>query len=118
MEEVAKVMLEFLVVFLIIYFGYYIFLYKKLKKYDRKKTPVNIKYLVLRYNLDIVRLGYKRVFKTLMLCDSFIVAFMFTITRFIDNVYIRLLVAFILIFPLFAGVYHLVAMYYKKESER
>lgn len=117
MVEVAKILLEFIVIFLIVYLGYYLFSYRKLKKYDRKKSPVNIKYLVLRYNLDIVRLGYKRVFKTLMLSDSFIVAFMFTITRVIDNVYVRLLVSFILIFPLFAGVYHLVAMYYKKECE-
>lgn len=117
MVEVAKIVLEFIVIFLIVYSGYYLFSYRKLKKYDRKKSPVNIKYLVLRYNLDIVRLGYKRVFKTLMLSDSFIVAFMFTITRVIDNVYVRLLVSFILIFPLFAGVYHLVAMYYKKECE-
>lgn len=117
MVEVAKIMIEFFGVFLIVYLGYYFFSYRKLKKYDRKKSPVNIKYLVLRYNLDIVRLGYKRVFKTLMLSDSFIVAFMFTITRVVDNVYVRLLVSFILIFPLFAGVYHLVAMYYKKECE-
>lgn len=117
MIEVAKIMIEFIVIFLIVYLGYYLFSYRKLKKYDRKKSPVNIKYLVLRYNLDIVRLGYKRVFKTLMLSDSFIVAFMFTITRVVDNVYVRLLVSFILIFPLFAGVYHLVAMYYKKECE-
>ena len=117
MVEIATVMLEFIVVFLLIYFCYYIFSFKKIKKYDRKKSPVNIKYLVLRYNLDIVKLGYKRVFKTLMLTDSFIVAFMFTITRFIDNIYVRLIVCFILIFPLFAGVYHIVATYYKKECE-
>lgn len=117
MVEIAKVMLEFIVIFLLIYFGYYLFSYKKLKKYDRKKLPVNIKYLILRYNLDVVKIGYKRVFKTLMLTDSFIVSFMFTITRFIDNIYVRLLVCFILIFPLFAGIYHLVATYYKKECE-
>lgn len=117
MVEVASTILEFILVFLIIYFGYYLLSYRKLKKYDRKRSPVNIKYLVLRYNIDVVKLGYKRVFKTLMLCDSFIVAFMFTITRFIDNIYVRLLVSFILIFPLFAGVYHLVATYYRKESE-
>lgn len=117
MVEIAKVMLEFITVFLLIYFCYYIFLFKKIKKYDRKKLPVNIKYLVLMYNLDIVRIGYKNVFKTLMLSDSFIVSFMFTITRFIDNIYIRLLACLLLIFPLFAGVYHIVATYYKKECE-
>ena len=117
MVEIAKVALEFIIVFLIIYFGTYLFSFKKIKKFDRKKMPSNIKYLVFKYNVDVVRIGYKKLFKTLMLCDSFIVATVFTVTRFIDNIYIRLFVAFILIFPLFAGVYHLIAMYYKKESE-
>lgn len=117
MVEIAKITLEFIIVFLIVYFGTYLFSFKKIKKFDRKKMPANIKYLVFKYNVDVVRIGYKKVFKTLMLCDSFIVSTVFTVTRFIDNIYVRLLVAFILIFPLFAGVYHLIAMYYKKESE-
>lgn len=116
MVEVAKIGLEFIGVFLIVYVGTYLFSFKKIKKFDRRKMPTNMKYLVFRYNTDIVRLGYKRVFKTLMLCDSFIIATIFTSTRFIDNVYVRLLVAFILIFPLFAGVYHLIATYYRKDS--
>lgn len=118
MIEVAKITLEFIVVFLMVYFGYYLFSYKKIKKFNRNKMPANIKYLVFKYKLDVVGLGYKRVFKTLMLCDAFIISTLFTVTRFITNIYIRLLVAFILIFPLFAGVYHIVATYYKKESER
>ena len=117
MVEVVKILIEFLVVFLLVYLGTYLFIFKKLKKYDRKKMSTNIKYLVIKYKLDIVRIGYKKITKTLMLCDSFIVAAIFSVTRIVDNVYIRLLVAFILIFPLFAGVYDLVAMYYKKESE-
>ena len=118
MVEVAKIALEFIVVFLMVYFGYYLFSYKKIKKFNRNKMPANIKYLVFKYKLDVVGLGYKRVFKTLMLCDAFIISTLFTATRFITNVYIRLLIAFILVFPLFAGVYHIVATYYKKESER
>lgn len=118
MVEIAKIALEFIGVFLIVYFGTYLFSFKKLKKFNRNKMPVNIKYLVIKYNIDVVGLGYKRVFKTLMLCDAFIISTIFTMTRFVDNIYVRLIVAFILIFPLFAGVYHLVATYYKKESER
>lgn len=117
MVEIAKVLLEFMGVFLIVYLGYYLFSYKKIKKFNRNKMPTNIRYLVLKYNLDVVKLGYRRVFKTLMLSDSFIIASLFSVTRFIGNIYIRLLVSFILIFPLFAGVYHLIATYYKKESE-
>ena len=118
MVEEAKMALEFILVFLVVYFGTYLFTFSKIKRFTRKNMPVGIKYLVLRYNLDVVKLGYKRVFKTLLLCDSFIIAFLFTVTRFVDNMYIRLLIAVILVFPLFAGIYHLVAMYYKKECER
>ena len=117
MVEIAKTLLGFVVVFLIIYFGLYLFVYKRTKKYNREKLPTTVKYLVYKYNIDIVRLGYKKVLKTLMFCDAFIVAFIYTVTKYIDNIYIRLLVAFILIFPLFAGVYHLVATYYKKEID-
>lgn len=117
MVEVATICLEFLIVFLLVYLLNYIFYFKKMKKFDRKKAPVNIKYLMLKYNLDIVKLGYKRLCKNLLIVDAFIISLMFSVTRFIDNVYIRLIVAFILIFPLFAGIYHLVAIYYIKESE-
>lgn len=118
MVEVAKIILEYLIVFIISYAISYLFIFKKLKKYNRKEAPVNIKYLVYKYNLDIVKLGYKEICKSLLLVDSFIISTDYIITKMVDNIYLRLLVAFILIFPLFAGVYHLVAMYYKKkESE-
>lgn len=117
MVEIAEICLEFIIVFLVLFVLNYFFSFKKIGKYDRKKLPVNIRYLSLKYKLDIVKLGYKRVAKTLIYADSFIISLLFTVTRFIDNVYIRLLVCFILIFPLFAGVYHLVAKYYEKESD-
>ncbi len=117
MVEYAKIALEFIGVFLIVYVGTYLFSFKKINKFDRRKMPTNIKYLVFKYNTDVVGLGYKRVLKTLMFCDSFIIATIYTITRFVDNIYVRLFIAFILIFPIFAGVYHLIAMHYRKESE-
>lgn len=118
MVEIAKIMLEFLITFLIVYLCYYLLLYRNLKKYNRKNAPVNVKYLVYRYNLDVVRIGYKNLFKNLMLADSFIVALVFSITELVDNTYIRLITAFILLFPVFAGVYHIIAHYYiKKEND-
>lgn len=67
MVEQAKIVLEFLGVFLVVYFGTYLFSFKKIKKFNRNKMAVNIKYLVIKYNIDVVKLGYKRVFKNLML---------------------------------------------------
>lgn len=117
MEGVAKLILEFIIVFLIVYIFSRLFVYRKIKKYNRKKAPVNINYLIIKYKIDVVKIGYKKVSSILMLCDSFIVAIIYCLTKLADNLYIRLIAAFILIFPVFAGVYHIAALILKKESE-
>ena len=117
MEGVAKLILEFIIVFLIVYIFSRLFVYRKIKKYNRKKAPVNINYLIIKYKIDVVKIGYKKVSSILMLCDSFIVAIIYCLTKLADNLYIRLIAAFILIFPVFAGVYYIAALILKKESE-
>ena len=117
MIQVALVCLQFVLIFAVVYFGQYFFIYRKEKKYDRKKCPLNVKYLVNKYNLDVVRIGYKRILKTLMVCDAFMVALIFTVTIPITNIYIRLAAAFCFVIPTLAVVYHIVATYYKKEID-
>ena len=110
--------LQFLLVFLIAYFISYIVGFRKLKKFDKRRVPANINYLIVKYKLNIVKLGYKKVYKLLMLCDSFIIAFLFIVTSFIKNIYIRMGLCFLLIFPLFLIVYSIVGNYYKKKCNR
>ena len=117
MVEFAKILLEGIIVFLLIYFGYYLFGYKKIKKYNRKKASTGVKYLIYKYNIDVAKIGYKRIYKMLMLADSSIVSFLFVITSYVSNIYLRLVIVFFLVFPVFAGVYHLIAKYLIKESE-
>ena len=117
MVEFAKILLEGIAVFLLIYFGYYIFGYKRLKKYNRKTASTGVKYLIFKYKIDIVKIGYKKIYKMLMLADSFIVSFLYIITSYISNIYLRLAIVLFLVFPVFAGVYHLIAKYLIKESE-
>ena len=118
MYQIVINILEFVIVFLLVYIGIYIFSYRRLKEYNRKTAITGVKYLYYKYKLDITKIGYKRICKTLMFSDSFIVSFLFLITKIVNNIYIRLLVCAILIFPLFAFVYHLVYKYYEKESVR
>lgn len=116
MVDIAKLFLEYIIVFLFVYFIHYIYGKITIKKYNRKTAPVNIKYLIYKYNVDIVKFGYKQVYKNLIVADSFIIATIYLATKVVDNVYIRLLIAFILIFPVFAGVYHFIGMHYKKKE--
>lgn len=119
MIEIAEKVLIFLIVFIVTYILDYIIYYRKIKnkKINRSMMPTNIKYLIYKYKLDVVKIGVKEIYKKLMICDSFIISILFSITSFIENTYIRLFVAFLLVFPFFAGIYHLIAIYYIKESE-
>ena len=118
MVELGKIILEFLLTFVFIFMLDFYLTFKKKKRFNRKTAPANIKYLMYKYNLDITKLGYLRISKVLAFYDSLIISILFILTKFVDNVYIRFIIAAILMFPLFAGVYHLIAMYYKKESEK
>ena len=117
MVNIAKMFLEFLIVFLLIYLVSYLLLVRKMKKYDRKKIPTNINYLIVKYNLDVVRIGYESVYKLVTLTDAFIVSLLYIITKFIDIIYLRLIVGFILAFPLFAACYYLIARYYQNRKD-
>ncbi len=117
MVDVMFKVLEFLILFFIVYLVSYLVGFKKIKRFDRRKLPANVNYLIIKYKLDVVKLGYKKVYKTLMVCDSFIISFLFVITSFIKNIYIRLGVCFVLIFPIFAITYYLVGKYYKGKED-
>ena len=117
MVNIAFKVLEFIIVLIIVYVISYLTGLKKIKKFDRRKLPVSINYLIIKYNVDVVKIGYKKVYKTLMLSDSFIISLLFVITSFIKNIYIRLGVCFILVFPLFAIVYHFVGKFYKRKED-
>ncbi|MEG2621171.1 MAG: hypothetical protein RSA10_03715 [Bacilli bacterium] len=117
MRNIAIMGLQFIIVFWLIYLIYYFIYYKKLKKFNRKTAPITIKYLMYKYGLDVVKVGYKKVYKNTMIADSFIVASIFVLTTSIDNIYIRLIACFVFIFPAFAGVYHVMAIYYKKMED-
>ena len=53
MVEVAKIGLEFIIVFFILYIGMYLFSFKKLKNYNRNKMSSDLKYLVYKYKIDV-----------------------------------------------------------------
>lgn len=117
MVEFAKKCLVFFSAFFLVYLLEYFIIVKKLKKYNKKKIPTNLNYLIIKYKIDVVKIGYKRVLKTLALCDSFIISFLFVVTDFISNIYIRMITCFILIFPLFKVTYYLIARYFRKECD-
>ena len=116
MMNVAFGILEFIVIFLLLYIIHKLAFKKSFK--NLTTYPINVRYMMIRYKIDVKKIGYKKVFDELCMCDSFIVAVLFSVTRMIDNVIIRLVVCFVLMFPLFFGIYHIMAKHYRRKDDK
>ena len=57
LEELILFIMTFLLVFIV----YEIFIVRKSKKDKRRKKPIEVNYLINKYNLDIDKLNYKKL---------------------------------------------------------
>jgi len=96
MEEVVL----FVISFIIIYFVYSTFVIKRKKKYNPNKVPMEMKFLIQKYKLDMDKINYLELVDRVSLWTSILLQFM---SGFF------LLILFILI------GYHIIGKYYQKK---
>ena len=123
----------FLVSFVLVFIGDYFFVAKpKLKKLyegenSKKKTKKKTKevevgelnYLVSKFKLDQKKLNWKNLAVMFALINAFIMAFVVAILEFVSGeFYIKLPIAFVLIFALIYALYEIYGRYLKNKQER
>lgn len=113
MEEVLIYIL-----ILLLSFSFYHFLIlrsdKKLKKY---KDSTEVLYLKTKYNLKIEKIDFKKLAYLLAISNSFIISTIVMIAGLFESIIIKILISFILIFPMIISIYHLIGTYYAKVRE-
>ena len=67
LEEVILFILTFLLIFII----YELFLVRKAKKDKRRKRPVEVNYLIGKFNIDLDKINYKRLLNIISAVSSF-----------------------------------------------
>ncbi len=126
--------LVFIFSFILIFLVDYLFIVKpklkkifegeKLKSKKSKKKPKNIEvgelnYLVYKFKLDKKKLNWKNIAIMIPLINAFIMSFVVALLEFVSSkVYIKLLVAFVLLFALIYAIYEIYGRYLKKKQER
>ena len=107
------------------FFVYVIFLFLIYKIYflvrgRKNKNPfykmTEIFYLTNRYKLSIDKIGLKKILNVIALSNAVIFSITLISTMWIDNIIVRILVMFILLFPLIFGVYHLIGTYFQRKG--
>ncbi len=86
----------------------------KLKK--EKSDPVEIKYLIFKYGLDIDKVNYNQLLRIISLVSSFDITIVVSIISLVDEYILQMLLAILLVIPIFLISYAFVAKYYKMKG--
>lgn len=116
MEELILFLMCFVFMFII----YEIFIVAKAKKNVRNKKnnkePIEIKYLVSKYHLDLKKVNYNQLLQIIALVSSLDISIIVTISLFFEGYLIQLLVALVLAIVVILVSYHFVGYFYKKKG--
>ncbi len=112
-------MIEELVLFLLCFFlvllVYEIFIVCKAKK-KKDKRPMEVKYLITRYHLNMRKVDYPQLLQIVALVSSFDISLIVSIVLVLDSYLWQILAALILVLPVILVSYHFVGMFYKKKG--
>ena len=111
MQEIILFILSFLFILVI----YEIFIVAKAKKKDNKQ-PIEVKYLVTKYKIDVKKVGYHKLLQVCAFVSSFDMALIVTLAMLVDNYLAQLVIAVGLTIPVILISYHLVYLFYKKKG--
>lgn len=111
-----KLIIIFLVSFIVVYLAYLITVIWNKKKLLKFKTSNQVLLLVKKYGIKITDLNVKNVANLTAISNSFIIATAITIVELVNNFILKILVAFIVIVPLILIVYSLMGKYLQKKE--
>ena len=115
MEEIVLFFMSYVLIF-IIYQIFIILPAKKNRSGRKKRELLEIKYLELKYNLDLDKVKYEQLLQICALVSSFDISLSVTFVSLVNGLLLELLVGFLSIIILIFISYHFVYLFYKKKG--
>lgn len=113
------VLLEYLVVFVLIFVIDYLLFIRKKQKLNKKRVPIELNYLIGVYKLDVKDINYKNFVWIYNLINTFIIVTIYIIIVYlVDNIILQLIIAMILLLLLTIICYGLLGRYYQKKGDK
>ncbi len=114
---ILGVILEYLIVFTIIFIVNYFLYVRKKKRLNKNKMPVELFYLISMYKLDIKKINYKKFLWIYSFVNTFIVSTIYIIVVYLVEGFIwQLLIGMVLLILLIIICYGLLGRYYQKKE--
>jgi len=115
MDEIVLFFMSYVLIF-IIYQIFIILPAKKNRSGRKKRELLEIKYLELKYNLDLDKVKYEQLLQICALVSSFDISLSVTFVSLVNGLMLELLVGFLSIIILIFISYHFVYLFYKKKG--
>lgn len=106
--KILNIIYDFFLLYLLIFIIYIVFINKRKKSYAKLKKNDEIVLFVNRYNIDVEKVGFKRVKMSLAIINSFIIAFSSSLIIHIDNLLLKIGVGFVVIMVMIYSLYEIV----------
>ena len=114
--NMVKVLIEFVVSFIIVYLFYYFFIIKKCKK-NKKIVPAEVNIILSLYKIDPDKIDLYQMIKVVSIVTTFIIALIITIISVFFNNTIIIIIFGTLISVLIAIIiYRIIGKHYEKIS--
>lgn len=108
---------NFIFIFLLVYLFYYLISVRKARK-NKNKIPVEVQYLILKYQIDLSKVKYKKFMNSIALVGSFDIALIASVIFYVDGLLLQLLLGFCLIFPVIILSFMLLGKHYQKVTKK
>ncbi len=106
----------FIMTYIFVFFIYQVFVVSKAKRRNSKKRPIEVNYLIKKYNIDIGKLNYKKLLMTISLVSSLDISVIVTVILLFDNYLLEIVIAFLMVIPVILISYSFVGKYYVKRG--
>lgn len=116
MEELLLFIMSYVLIFVL----YQLFIVIPAKKRNNKKKSnkelLEIKYLEVKYNLDLKRINYNQLVQICGIVSSLDISIAVYLVTLVKSLFLEILVGFISVFFLIFISYYLVYLFYKRKG--
>ena len=116
--DILKVLIEFVITFVIIYFVYYLLVIRKCKK-NHKLVPAEVNLILAFHKIDVKKVDLFEMTKVVSLATTGILSLIITIISiFFDNTIILLVFGTLVSLVIAVICYRIIGNYYEKKSKK
>lgn len=116
MQELILFSLSFILIFLIYQFFVVRVAKKNSKNKKNRKYPVEVLYLVNRYNLDMKKINYNKLLQVIAFTSSFDIALSVSFIMNMKNFFLEVIGGFIFIILIILISYHCIYLFYRRKG--